>query len=96
VPVKASARATPPTISGVAVITQNSRTNLLNTASSLLDLPDGRRTSRVALSGRRHNGSQSAGACTRARRAKKDATPRFYPTTIAVPSKAAHGTLAYM
>ena len=96
VPIKASARATPPTISSVVVVTQNSRTNLLNGASSLLDLPDGRRTSRVALSARRHNGSQRRRACTRARRVGEDATPRFYPTTIAVPSKAAHGTIAYM
>jgi hypothetical protein len=40
--------------------------------------------------------AKDAGACTRARRVGEDATPRFYPTTIAVPSKAAHGTLAYM
>jgi len=40
--------------------------------------------------------AKDAGAGTRARRAGEDATPRFYAPTIAVPSKAAHGTLAYM
>ena len=69
VPIKASARATPPTISSVAVISQNCRTNLLNTASVLLDLPTSHRTSRVTPSATAAMVAKDAGARTRARSA---------------------------
>ena len=86
----------PHAISNVAAIAQNSSIDLLNVASILLELPVGRRTTRVALPGRRHNSSQKRRRLHLRPEGRGGATRRFYPTTIAVPSKAAHDTLTYM